>query len=137
MKQDKALAILKSGKNVFLTGSAGTGKTYIINHYIEYLKERKVAVAVTASTGIAATHINGMTIHAWSGIGVKEHLTNRDIQNLQEKKYLQKNFDKVKVLIIDEISMLHKNQLDLVDKVLRAFKENDSALWRCSSNILR
>jgi ATP-dependent exoDNAse (exonuclease V) alpha subunit len=127
MTQEKALALLKSGKNIFLTGSAGTGKTYIINHYINYLKERKVGVAVTASTGIAATHINGMTIHAWSGIGVKEHLTNRDIQNLQEKKYLLKNFDKVKVLIIDEISMLHKNQLNLVDKVLRAFKENDSA----------
>ncbi|MFP5470676.1 MAG: AAA family ATPase [Bacteroidia bacterium] len=127
MTQEKALALLKSGKNIFLTGSAGTGKTYILNHYIDYLKERKVPVAVTASTGIAATHLNGMTIHAWSGIGVKEHLTNRDIQNLQEKKYLQKNLEKVRVLIIDEISMLHKTQLDLVDKVLRAFKENDLA----------
>lgn len=125
MIQDKALAILKSGKNVFLTGSAGTGKTFILNQYIDYLKERKVAVAVTASTGIAATHMNGMTIHAWSGMGVKEHLTQRDLLNMQEKKYLQKNLDKVKVLIIDEISMLHKTQLDLVDKILKAFKGND------------
>lgn len=125
MQQEKALAILKSGKNVFLTGSAGTGKTYILNQYIDYLKERKVKVAVTASTGIAATHMNGMTIHAWSGMGVKEHLSPRDLLNMQSKKYLQKNLDKAKVLIIDEISMLHKNQLDVVDKILKAFKGND------------
>ena len=125
MLQEKALAILKSGKNVFLTGSAGTGKTYILNKYIEYLKERKVTVAVTASTGIAATHMNGMTIHAWSGMGVKEHLTQRDLLNMQSKKYLQKNLEKAKVLILDEISMLHKNQLDLVDKILKAFIGND------------
>jgi len=51
MQQEKALAILKSGKNAFLTGSAGTGKTYVLNQYISYLKERKITVAVTASTG--------------------------------------------------------------------------------------
>ncbi len=66
MNQEKALAILKSGKNVFLTGSAGTGKTYVLNAYLQYLKTRKVSVGVTASTGIAATHIGGLTIHAWS-----------------------------------------------------------------------
>ena len=60
MNQEFALSILKSGKNVFLTGSAGTGKTYVLNEYIKYLRERKVAVAITASTGIAATHIGGI-----------------------------------------------------------------------------
>lgn len=124
MQQEKALAILKSGKNVFLTGSAGTGKTYVLNQYIDYLKARKIAVAVTASTGIAATHMNGMTIHSWAGIGVKEHLTAANLVAMQKKKYLTKNFDKVKVLIIDEISMLHKNQLDLVDMVLKNFKNS-------------
>ena len=58
MFQEKALSILKSGKNVFLTGSAGTGKTYTLNSYIKWLKEHKVPVAITASTGIAATHMN-------------------------------------------------------------------------------
>jgi len=127
MLQEKALAILKSGKNVFLTGSAGTGKTFVLNEYISYLKERKVAVAVTASTGIAATHMNGMTIHSWSGIGVKEHLTSGNLASMKSKKYLREHLEKVKVLIIDEISMLHKNQLNLVDQVLQYFKNNTAA----------
>lgn len=127
MKQSKALAILKSGKNVFLTGSAGAGKTYVLNRYIEYLKELKIPVAITASTGIAATHMNGMTIHAWSGIGVKDALGPKDLQFLKAKKYLNDKLEEVEVLIIDEISMLHKQQLDMVDLVLRFFKKNDLA----------
>jgi len=124
MDQDNALAIMKSGQNVFLTGSAGTGKTYVLNQYIEYLKIRKVAVAITASTGIAATHMNGMTIHAWSGIGVKDSMSRRALVNLKTKKYLNDKLDKVKVLIIDEISMLHAKQLNMVNEVLQFFKDN-------------
>ncbi len=127
MLQEKALAILKSGKNVFLTGSAGTGKTYVLNEYISYLKERKVPVAVTASTGIAATHMNGMTIHSWAGIGVKEFITQSNLISMKSKKYLRDHIERVKVLIIDEISMLHKNQLNAVDVVLRYFKNNEDA----------
>lgn len=125
MQQEKALAILKSGKNVFLTGSAGTGKTYVLNQYIDYLKERKVKVAITASTGIAATHMNGMTIHSWSGIGVKEKITSGNLASMKSKKYLKEHLEKVKILIIDEISMLHKNQINAVDVVLRFFKKKD------------
>ena len=125
MTQEKALAILKSGKNVFLTGSAGTGKTYVLNQYIQYLKEREVPVAITASTGIAATHMNGMTIHAWSGIGIKNQLTLKHLQNLRMKKYMREKMDTVAVLIIDEISMLHLNQFSLVDEVLQYFKGNN------------
>ena len=65
MLQQEALDILKMGKNVFLTGPAGSGKTHVLNSYIEYLKSHAVDVAVTASTGIAATHLGGMTIHSW------------------------------------------------------------------------
>jgi ATP-dependent exoDNAse (exonuclease V) alpha subunit len=127
MLQDKALAILKSGANVFLTGSAGTGKTYVLNSYIAYLKARKVSVAVTASTGIAATHINGMTIHTWSGIGIKSEMQEHDFQALLGKKYLKDNLNNVRVLIVDEISMLHRKQFELVDQVLRRFKEIDES----------
>lgn len=127
MNQDQALAILKSGDNVFLTGSAGTGKTYVLNKYIQYLKARKVPVSITASTGIAATHLQGTTIHAWSGIGIKDSLSLRNLRDLKEKKYLKKHIEKTKVLIIDEISMLHKKQFDLVNEVLQFFRENEKA----------
>lgn len=127
MNQEKALSILKSGTNVFLTGSAGTGKTYVLNQYIQYLKARKIPVSITASTGIAATHLQGTTIHAWSGIGIKDTLTTRNLRELKEKKYLKKNIDKSRVLIIDEISMLHRKQFELVNEVLKYFRETDAA----------
>lgn len=125
MNQEQALAILKSGDNVFLTGSAGTGKTYVLNKYIQYLKARKIPVSITASTGIAATHLQGTTIHAWSGIGIKDALSSRQLKELKTKKYLKKHIEKTKVLIIDEISMLHKKQFDLVNEVLQYFRENE------------
>jgi Ni2+-binding GTPase involved in maturation of urease and hydrogenase len=59
MTQAQALAIMKTGVNVYLTGSAGSGKTYLLNQYISYLSDHDIPVAVTASTGIAATHMNG------------------------------------------------------------------------------
>lgn len=125
MNQDKALALLKSGKNVFLTGSAGAGKTYVLNQYIAYLRTCQVSVAITASTGIAATHMNGLTIHAWSGIGVKEALGPKELEFMKGKKYLKNQIESAQVLIIDEISMLHKQQLNLVNAVLKYFKGND------------
>jgi len=127
MNQETAFSILKSGRNVFLTGSAGAGKTYVLNRYIRYLKERKMHVAVTASTGIAATHMNGMTIHSWSGMGVKDTITERDLKNMQSKKYLANHLADVHVLIVDEISMLHRNQLDMVNRILQFFKQTDQA----------
>ena len=125
MKQSTALDILKAGQNVFLTGSAGAGKTYTLNQYIDYLKARKVPVAITASTGIAATHMNGMTIHTWAGIGIKDSLDGQDLARMYDRKYMREHLDKVKVLIIDEISMLHAKQLDLVNQVLKYFKGNE------------
>ena len=124
MFQEKALAILKSGKNVFLTGSAGAGKTYTLNQYIKYLKDHKVNVAITASTGIAATHMNGTTIHSWSGIGIKNQLTHENLKSLATKQYLTKNIRNTNVLIIDEISMLHRNQLDMISQVLKYIRNS-------------
>ena len=127
MKQETALNILKAGENVFLTGSAGAGKTYTLNQYIMYLKARKVPVAITASTGIAATHMNGMTIHTWAGIGIKDSLSDDDLKRMKERKYLKEHLENAQVLIIDEISMLHAKQLNLVNQVLKYFKESDEA----------
>lgn len=127
MRQSSALDILKTGQNVFLTGSAGSGKTYTLNQYINYLRARRVPVAVTASTGIAATHMNGTTIHSWSGIGIKDELTDRDLTNLSRKQFLADRLKDTAVLIIDEISMLHSKQLNLVSQVLKHVRKNDKA----------
>src|SRR5258708_703457 len=107
MTQKEALKILKSEQNVFLTGAAGSGKTYVLNKFIEYLKEKKIKHGITASTGIAATHINGITIHSWCGIGIKDKLDEKDISYILGKFELMMRFMNNKVLIIDEISMLH------------------------------
>lgn len=127
MRQSSALDILKTGQNVFLTGSAGSGKTYTLNQYINYLRARRVPVAVTASTGIAATHMNGTTIHSWSGIGIKDELSERDLTNLSRKQFLADRLKDTAVLIIDEISMLHAKQLNLVSQVLKHVRKNDTA----------
>jgi len=124
MTQEEALDILKAGRNVYITGAAGSGKTFVLNQYVNYLKERGVVVAVTASTGIAATHINGMTIHSWSGIGIKDDLTDFDIELLVQKEHLFKRYNKTKVLVIDEISMLHPRMFDALDRLAQAMKGN-------------
>ncbi len=125
MTQAEALDILKTGANAYITGPAGSGKTHLLNQYIAFLKRHDVDVGITASTGIAATHMGGVTIHSWSGLGVKDTLTDYDIESLHEKEYLWKRFNRVKVLIIDEVSMLHHFRLDLVDAILRSFKRNE------------
>ncbi|WLP93809.1 AAA family ATPase [Psychrobacter sp. M13] len=127
MRQSSALDILQTGQNVFLTGSAGSGKTYTLNQYINYLRARRVPVAVTASTGIAATHMNGTTIHSWSGIGIKDELSERDLTNLSRKQFLADRLKDTAVLIIDEISMLHAKQLNIVNQVLKHVRKSDKA----------
>lgn len=124
MTQETALNILKTGANVFLTGEPGSGKSYTIKTYIDYLAKNGIHASVTASTGIAATHIGGMTIHSWSGIGIKDELTDYDIEALHEKEYIVKRLLKAKVLIIDEISMLPSKTLDAVNAVCKSIRHN-------------
>src|SRR3989344_9299244 len=123
MTQEKALTVLKTGVSVFLTGEAGSGKTYIINQYTEYLRDQKIDFAVTASTGIAATHIGGMTIHSWSGIGIADNLSDEDLKHLADNTFVAKRIKKAKVLIIDEVSMLDGNVLSLVERVCRKIRK--------------
>lgn len=124
MTQSQALKILKSGCNVFLTGSAGTGKTFLLNKFISYLKKKKIRVGITASTGIAATHIDGRTIHSWSGMGIKQEIDEKAIKKLVKNEELNNRIKGSKVLIIDEISMLDAGKLDLVDEICKAVRGN-------------
>ena len=123
MDQELALAILLSGRSALLTGAAGTGKTYLLNTFIAQVRKRGKKVSVTATTGLAATHLGGNTIHSWSGIGVSDHLPNNFFERLSKTR--RDVISKTDVLIIDEISMLHDFRLDMIDKVLRTVREND------------
>ena len=123
MDQELALAILLSGRSALLTGAAGTGKTHLLNNFIVQARKRGKKVSVTATTGLAATHLGGNTIHSWSGIGVNDHLPNNFFERLSKTR--RDVISKTDVLIIDEISMLHDFRLDMIDKVLRTVREND------------
>lgn len=124
MTQSQALDILKTGANVFLTGEPGSGKTFVTNAYVKYLRACSVPVAVTASTGIAATHVGGMTIHAWSGIGIKKFLSSWEIDRIASTEKVAKRIGKTNVLIIDEISMLDGQTLACVDAVCREVRKS-------------
>ncbi|MES2023402.1 MAG: PIF1 family DEAD/DEAH box helicase [Patescibacteria group bacterium] len=124
MTQAEALNILKTGANVFLTGEPGAGKSYTINSFVEYLRERDIEPAITASTGIAATHIGGMTIHSWSGIGIRKKLDQYDLDKIASSEYIARRVRRTRVLIIDEISMLTADMLDMIDAVCREVKQS-------------
>ena len=127
MTQKESLDILKMGHSVFLTGAAGTGKTFVLNEYLNYLKKHSVSPAVTASTGIAATHIGGQTIHSWSGIGIIEKLDKYTLDKLEQNEKLYQRYQNVKVLVIDEISMLHASRLDMINTLFKKLKRDSKS----------
>ena len=124
MTQSEALSILKTGSNVFLTGEPGSGKSHTINEYVAYLRARGIEPAITASTGIAATHIGGMTIHSWSGIGIRPKLGKDDLHAIASSRHIAKRVRCAKVLIIDEVSMLPPETLSMIDAVCREIKQS-------------
>lgn len=122
MKQALAIEIMLSGANVFLTGAAGAGKTFTLNQFIKLAKNSGQKVSVTATTGLAATHLGGNTIHAWSGMGVNDFLYKNFAEKLSKSRAdIIKSTD---ILIIDEISMLHDFRLDMVDEICRTVRQN-------------
>lgn len=119
--QVEVMARLLNRENLFISGPAGSGKSTIIKRFIDLIDaefEGRFNVAVTASTGLAATLIDGSTIHSWSGLGIydkKFDPKNKDVKlfNVWSKiKYTD-------VLIIDEISMLHAYYLDNIDTLCK------------------
>src|SRR5689334_13240033 len=117
MKQTLALAIMNDGHNVFLTGPAGSGKTYVLNQFIRLKKHEGKHVSVTATTGLAASHLGGSTIHSWSGIGVRDEVGAHFVDSLSKSR--REIIEKTDVLIIDEISMLHDFRFDIIDQITR------------------
>lgn len=119
MTQAEAIEKMMSGANVFLTGEPGAGKTYTLNQFIEQAREAGKRIAVTASTGIAASHINGVTIHSWSGLGIKDSIRDDEIERMSYNDDFMQRYNACDILIIDEISMLHGARLNMLDRVAR------------------
>lgn len=123
MNQGLALEILLSGESVLLTGPAGAGKTYVLNQFIRLSKAEGKHVSVTATTGLAATHLGGTTIHSWAGIGVADSLPQGFVEHMAKGR--REIIEKTDVLVIDEISMLHDYRLDMVDEACRLVRRKD------------
>jgi predicted ATPase len=124
MRQAQALQLMMDGTSIFLTGAPGAGKTHVLNEFIRLAKKRGKNVAVTASTGIAATHIGGTTIHSWSGLGIQEYVSEQDLVRLSAKDRLVKRYNATDVLVIDEVSMLHGRRLDMVNMVAKKLRQS-------------
>jgi ATP-dependent DNA helicase PIF1 len=123
MNQGLALEIMLSGESVLLTGPAGAGKTFVLNQFIRLSKSMAKHVSVTATTGLAATHLGGTTIHSWAGIGVSDYLPQGFAEHIAKGR--REIIEKTDVLIIDEISMLHDYRLDMIDEVCRLVRRKD------------
>ncbi len=123
MNQGLALEIMLSGESVLLTGPAGAGKTFVLNQFIKLAKAEGKHVSVSATTGLAATHLGGTTIHSWAGIGVSDAIPQGFAEHVAKGR--REIIEKTDVLIIDEISMLHDYRLDMVDEACRLIRRQD------------
>jgi ATP-dependent DNA helicase PIF1 len=131
MTQNRALEILKTGSNVFLTGQPGSGKSHTTRQFVEWCEENGKRVSITASTGIAATHIGGITIHSWAGMGDllsditdRTPIENNRIELIALRPWIERKIYNTDILIIDEISMLNEYFFDVLDRVCRVARSN-------------
>lgn len=114
--QQKALRLLKAGKNVFLTGKAGTGKSFLTREFIKMNSDKNMLIC--APTGIAALNIGGSTIHRAFGapIGIVEP------KKLCQSKEKMEAIDKAEIILIDEISMCRTDLFGFVARTILASK---------------
>lgn len=123
-KQLEALEIVKNGNNLFLTGSAGTGKSFTVKAIINHLSEKNIPYGVTALTGCAAVLINGQTIHSFLSLGISRNFE-EIYKNICKFKPILLKLKHLKSLIIDEISMMDEELFGLINRLLMTIKGND------------
>ena len=122
--QLRAFQLAKNGFNLFITGSAGTGKSFLLRLIIdELLKER--TVAVTASTGTAAHIIGGITLHSWLALGLAKEPIDVLLRRIKRYSSCSENIRKTQVLIIDEISQVRGEFLDKIDACCKHVRKNN------------
>jgi ATP-dependent DNA helicase PIF1 len=122
-KQQQCLDMMRNGKNIFLTGCAGTGKTLLITTYVKDIQYSK-KVAVTATTGTAAILLNGTTLYSYLGIGTGDQPADMLLREIKRKKFILKRWVDLDVLIIDEISMLSPELFDKLEVIARSLRNN-------------
>jgi ATP-dependent DNA helicase PIF1 len=124
-EKKRAIYAIEDGDNIFVTGSAGTGKSFLL----QYIKQNYSGsgLVVTASTGIAAVNIGGQTIHSWSAIGLANKPAREIIANLFSPKLskIRRRIKLARILAIDEISMISAATFDLLNEVLKAVRQNE------------
>ena len=124
-EQQAVIKSLEDGKNILVTGGAGTGKSFILN----FIKKKYsgIGLEVTASTGIASVNIGGSTIYSWAGIGLGNLPAQQVIENLFSARGSKARYriKKTKILAIDEISMISANLLELLDIVFKAVRNSN------------
>ena len=117
----KVLSLLLNGENVFLTGYAGTGKSYILNKLKEKLKKK---LTITSTTGIAAVNVKGQTLHSWAGVGLCKNPVYKAIDKIRTRPSVMKQIKNCKILAIDEISMLNIETFEYVDEVFKVIRDS-------------
>lgn len=117
----KILNLLKRGDNVFLTGFAGTGKSYILNKLKEKFKKK---LTITSTTGIAAVNVKGQTLHSWAGVGLCKNTVSKTVEKIRGRVSTLRQILNCKILAIDEISMLNIETFEYVNEVLKEVRES-------------
>jgi len=123
-KQLEALQVVKNGKNLFLTGSAGTGKSFTLNAIINHLAKNNIPYGITALTGCAAVLINGQTIHSFLHMGISRDFE-EIYKNICKFKNVYLKIKNLRSLIIDEISMMDEELFIIINRIFMRINNND------------
>lgn len=126
-EQEYILQQAMEGISLFYTGSAGTGKSILLKSIIKSLRRkfRPGNVAVTASTGLAACNIGGITLHSFSGVGLGAEPVDKLLKKVRVNKKALERWINTKVLIIDEISMVDGEFLNKLNEIAKRIRRND------------
>lgn len=129
LSPDQALVARRfaDGSSFFFTGAAGTGKSHLLRHLIEFAKKthrNHADVCVTASTGIAACNIGGTTVHSFAGIGLGKEDVPTLLEKIRRNSYQLERWRSVQVLFIDEIGMIDGRLFDKLECLARSLRLN-------------